>query len=144
MQNTKVKDLMTYDPVFAAPDDTLRQAAAKMKDVECGILPVGTKDKLQGIITDRDIVIRAIAKGKDPAKEKVKDYMSPQVYACNEEDYLEDAADKMRQNEVSRLVVKTKTGKISGILSFGGILRKNANAEEVANVVKHATHRAAA
>lgn len=144
MQNTKVKELMTSDPVLITPDASLKDAAAKMENVDCGVLPVGTKDRLDGIITDRDIVIRAIAKGKDPAKEKVRDYMTGKVYACNEEDYLEDAADKMREHKVSRLVVKNKQGKVTGILSFGGILRKNADADEVANVVKHATHRAAA
>lgn len=143
MQNTKVKALMTEHPVLIKPDITLDEAARKMKDVDCGVLPVGTKDKLQGIITDRDIVIRALAKGKDPAKEKVKDYMTAKVYACNEDDFLEDAADKMRDHKVSRLVVKNHEGKVTGILSFGGILRKNADADEVANVVKHATRRAA-
>lgn len=143
MQNTKVKDLMACDPVIIPADASLEQAAKEMQIVECGVLPVGTKDKLQGIITDRDIVIRAIAKGKDPSKAKVKDYMTTQVFGCNEDDYLEDAADKMRQHKVSRLVVRNKAGKLTGILSFGGILRKNANAEEVVNVVKHATDRAA-
>ena len=144
MQNTKVKELMTSDPVLITPDASLKEAAAKMEKVDCGVLPVGTKDKVEGIITDRDIVIRAIARGKDPAREKVKDYMTKAVYACNEEDYLEDAADKMRDHKISRLVVKNKQGKVTGILSFGGILRKNADADEVANVVKHATRKAAA
>lgn len=143
MHNTKVKDLMTSDPILITSESSLKEAAAKMKDVDCGVLPVGTKDKVEGIITDRDIVIRAIAKGKDPAKEKVKDYMTAKVYACNEDDYLEDAADKMREHKVSRLIVRNKQGKVAGILSFGGILRKNADADEVANVVKHATRKAA-
>lgn len=144
MQNTKVKELMTEHPVLIKPGATLYEAARKMKNVDCGVLPVGTEDKLEGIITDRDIVIRAVSQGKDVKKEQVKDYMTKTVYACNEEDYLEDAADKMHDHAVSRLVVKNKQGKVTGILSFGGILRKNADADEVANVVKHATHRVAA
>ena len=139
MRNTQVKDLMTENPVLINPDMTLKEAAAKMRDIDCGILPVGTEDKLKGIITDRDIVIRAVSRGKDIAREQVKDYMTADVYACNEHDTLEDAADKMRVHKVSRLVVKNKAGKVTGILSFGGILRRNADAAEVANVVKHAT-----
>lgn len=144
MHNTKVKDLMVEHPVLVSPSATLAEAARKMKDVDCGVLPVGTESRLEGIITDRDIVIRAVAQGKDPSKEKIADYMTDTVYACNEDDYLEDAADKMRAHKVSRLVVKNHAGHVTGVLSFGGILRKNANAEEVANVVKHATSKAAA
>lgn len=144
MYNTKVEDLMAEHPAMISPESTLQEAAKKMQEVDCGILPVGTQDKLEGIITDRDIVIRAIAKGKNPAVEKVKNYMTDKVYACNEDDYLEDAADKMRQHKVSRLVVRNQQGKMTGILSFGGILRKNADAEEVANVVKHAITKTAA
>ncbi len=144
MRTTKVKDLMTEHPTLIKPHMTLKEAAAKMRDVDCGVLPVGTEDRLQGMITDRDITVRAVAKGKDPEKERVGDYMTEHVYACNEEDTLEDAADKMRTHKVSRLVVKNKADKVTGILSFGGILRKEANADEVANVVKHATHGARA
>ncbi|QQG37451.1 MAG: CBS domain-containing protein [Micavibrio aeruginosavorus] len=131
---------MTDHPVLVTPKTTLKEAAAKMRDIDCGILPIGTEDKLKGIITDRDIVTRAVAKGKDISKELVKDYMTEEVFSCNEHDTLEDAADKMRIHRVSRLVVKNKAGKVVGILSFGGILRKDADAGEVANIVKHATH----
>ena len=144
MHNTKVKELMSEYPILVDADTTLQDAAQTMKDIDCGILPVGSKSKLDGIITDRDIVIRAISEGKDPAMEKVGDYMTGQVYGCSEDDFLEDAADKMRDHKVSRLVVRDHKAQVSGILSFGGILRKNADAEEVANVVKHAIHKAAA
>ena len=135
---TKVKELMTPNPVLISPSSTLQQAAKKMESVNCGALPVGTENKLKGIITDRDIVIRAIAKGKDPSKEKVSDYMTDVVYACNENDTLEDATEKMHQHKVSRLVVRNKEGKVTGILSFGGVLRTDASSKEVASVVKHA------
>lgn len=132
---------MTKDPVIIPPDASLKQAAARMRDVDCGVLPVGRKDRLIGIITDRDIVVRAIAEGRDPAKEKVEDYMTDEVYACNEDDSLEQAADKMREHNVSRLIVEDRAGNTAGILSFGCILRKDTNAEEVANVVEHAVQK---
>ncbi len=135
---TKVKDLMTPNPVTIDPGDTLQQAARKMEIADCGILPVGTGNKLKGMITDRDIVVRAIASGKDPAHVKVADYMTAAVYACNENDTLEEAAVKMREHKVSRLVVTDKEGKVTGILSFGFVFRNDASAEEVANVLKHA------
>lgn len=144
MKNTKVKELMTENPVIISKSNTLQEAAEKMKTIDCGFLPVGTIDRLEGIITDRDIIIRAIAEGKDPSKEMVKNYMTVAAYGCNEDDFLEDAANKMREHKVSRLVVRNHQGKVTGVLSFGGILRKNADADEVANVVKHAIHTVAA
>ena len=144
MQNTKVKELMTKNPIIISPDATLRYAAETMKDIDCGFLPIGSKDKLKGIITDRDIITRGIATGADPELDTVQDYMTFDAFGCNEEDFLEDAADKMRQHKVGRLIVKNDRGDVTGILSFGGILRKNADAQEVANVVKRATRKAVA
>lgn len=135
---TQVKELMTAHPEMISPNATLQQAAKKMEAVNCGALPVGTENSLKGIITDRDIVIRALACGKNPATAKVGDYMTDPVYACNESDALEDAAEKMRQHKVSRLVVRNGDGKVTGILSFGSILRNEANPKEIAGVVKHA------
>lgn len=138
MKNTKVKSLMTENPVFIGPEASLQKAAEIMQRNDCGMLPVGTDAELLGVITDRDIVIRAVSTGKDPTREKVGYYMTSQVYACNENDFLEDAAQKMRLNKVSRLVVKNKAGKAVGILSFGGLLRREADAGEIASIVKHA------
>jgi len=137
----KVKDLMTPDPVLIEPSATLQEAAKKMKRINCGVLPVGTPKKLEGIITDRDIVTRAVSAGKDPAHEKVKTYMTSQVFACNEEDTLHDAAEKMKMHKVSRLVVKNHEGQVTGILSFGGILRQTATDIDVAGIVTRATSR---
>lgn len=135
---TKVKELMTPHPEFISANATLQEAAKKMEMINCGALPVGTKNQLIGIITDRDIVIRALACEKNPKTAKVGDFMSKEVYGCNENDALEDAAEKMLQHKVSRLVVRNKDSMVTGILSFGGILRNDANPKEIASIVKHA------
>ena len=134
MRNTKIKDVMTPHPTLISPDATLEEAAEKMQTVDCGILPVGKENKLEGIITDRDIIIRAVAEGKDPSTEIVSDYMTPKVFSCKDTDTLHDAAEQMRKHKVSRLVVKNTAGKVAGILSFGCILRKNADVDELAEV----------
>lgn len=139
MKNVKVKEVMTANPMLIAPEATLQQAAELMQFIECGMLPVGTKDELEGVITDRDIVIRAIAKGENPAEARVEDFMTTRVCACNEDDFLEDAAEKLRKFRVSRLLVKNHAGKVTGILSIGLILRREADPTEIAAVVKHAT-----
>lgn len=136
--STQVKDIMRKNPVLISPNSTLQDAAKKMRDIECGVLPVGIEDKLEGIITDRDIVTRAVSRGKNIAKELVKDYMTPELYSCNETDTLEKAVDKMRTHKINRILVRDVAGKLTGILSFGGILRRNKDDKEVANVVKHA------
>ncbi|MCE7886695.1 MAG: CBS domain-containing protein [Alphaproteobacteria bacterium PRO2] len=132
---------MSEQPCTIAPDATLQEAARMMANVDCGFLPVCGKSDVIGIITDRDIVIRAISRGKDPQKEKVLNYMTNECFGCREDDYLEDAAEKMREHKVSRLIVRDATGQVSGVLSFGGILRRNADAKEISNVVKHAVRR---
>ena len=135
--NTQVKDLMKKNPVLISPLSTLQDAAKKMRDIECGVLPVGTADRLEGVITDRDIVTRAVSRGKNIAKELVRDYMTPEIFSCHETDTLEKAIDKMRTHKINRILVRNATGKLTGILSFGGILKKNKDNAEVANVVKH-------
>ena len=75
MHKTLVSELMTETVVRVGADDNLTTAAQKMKEADCGVLPVGNGDNLQGMITDRDIVIRALAEGKNPDEAKVGDYM---------------------------------------------------------------------
>jgi CBS domain-containing protein len=137
MKNITVSELMTPNAVLISPEATLAEAARRMREADCGFLPVGSNGNLLGIITDRDIVIRAIAESKNPLVEKVRTYMTPHVYACNERDYLEDAADKMHEHKVTRLVVRNGKGHVSGVLSFGGILRNGATSKEMSDAVKH-------
>lgn len=141
MQTASVKDFMTRNPVIVSPDDNLQEVSRKMKEVGCGVLPVGTREKLEGVITDRDIVIRALAEGRNPSSEKVRDYMTNDVCVCDESDSLTDAAAKMRDNQVGRLLVKGANGDISGIITFGAILRKDKDSDEVLEVVECATGR---
>ncbi len=135
--NNTAKDLMTPDPQMIAPTATLKEAAQKMEKIDCGVLPVGEKGNVEGMITDRDIVLRAVAKGKDVNVEKVSDYMTAdKICCCEESDTLEDAGGKMRQHNVSRLLVKDQSGEVCGILTFGRILRQNESIEEIGNVIE--------
>jgi len=136
MLDTKVGDLMSRSLEFIGAEATLKEAAVKMEKIDCGVLPVGRQNGIEGIITDRDIVIRAIAKGKDPAYERVKDHMSADIYSCRESNTLAQAADEMREHNVGRLIVRNEAGDVTGVLSFGHILRNDKNTEEVANVVE--------
>ena len=130
-----VKDLMAANPELIHPDATLSDAAKKMAAVNCGVLPVGNDSQLAGIITDRDIVVRAIAKGKDPATEKVADYMTRGIHTCRENDSVTEAADVMKDAKVCRLVVMSPNNRVSGILTLGRILRKEPDTNHIAQIV---------
>lgn len=136
-----VKDLIIPHPAFIDPDDTLEKAAGKMKGFNCGILPVGTADSLDGIITDRDIVIHALVNGKNHARDTVRNFMTPDVIYCHEDDRIEDAANLMQARKVNRLIVKDRKGRVAGILSFGDIMRYNAKGKEIAAIVRRAARR---
>jgi CBS domain-containing protein len=98
-----LKEIMTSDPECIFPDDTLQEAARKMRDLDIGPLPVcGANKSLSGMITDRDIIIRAVAEGKDPRTTPVREAMTGEIIACFED---QDAARTMQERQVRRLVV---------------------------------------
>jgi CBS domain-containing protein len=144
MQSTKVKSVMTENPAIISPDTSLKQAAASMDALNCGVLPVGKEGKLEGIITDRDIVIRAVSQGKDVNAEIVRDYMTPELFYCKAEDGLDHAAALMHQYQVNRLLVQGEDGRVCGIISFGCILRKDNDPGEISDIVECALGRKAA
>jgi CBS domain-containing protein len=137
MKNIKIREIMTDHPFMISPNATLREAAELMKKANCGFLPVGRKSKVVGIITDRDIVIRSVAEAKNPLAEKVCDHMTDAVYSCNEDDFLEDAAEKMQAHKVTRLVVRNEHGRVVGVLSLGALLRRDVGAREAAKTINH-------
>lgn len=122
MKTIKVKDIMTPEPFTVPPTMVVSEVARRMKDIDCGVLPVGEADKIVGMITDRDITIRVTAEGKDPVKTLVQDVMTKKVHTCDEEDDIEDAAGKMRKYNVARLIV-TNGGKATGIVTMTCLLR---------------------
>src|SRR5215510_9128583 len=101
----KVKDVMTRGAECVGPDDTLQEAARKMKNLDVGPLPVCDNDRLVGMVTDRDIAVRAVAEGQDPRTARVKDILTPDVIYCFEDQDVQDAAGLMKENQVRRLVV---------------------------------------
>jgi len=134
---TKVRELMTPHPLLVSPDATLDDAAKKMETINCGALPVGSENNVTGMITDRDIVIRGLAHGKNSSVEKVSSCMTTQVYDCGENDSIEAAVATMHKYKVSQLVVKDKEGKVTGLLSLGCFLRNEADPKEIAEIIRH-------
>jgi len=118
----KVKELMTRGVECTRPGASLQEAAAKMKALDVGALPVcGDDDRLVGMITDRDITVRSSAKGESPAEVRVADVMTPEVLYCFEDATVEDAALLMEQKQVRRLVVLDRDKRLVGIVSLGDL-----------------------
>jgi len=117
----KVKDMMHRGAEFVAPNATLQQIAKKMRDFDVGAIPVCDKDKPVGIVTDRDLAIRALANGKDPAKVEAREVMSQNVVFCRDSEEAEDALRIMEHNQVRRLPVLDEGDKLIGMVSLGDI-----------------------
>jgi CBS domain-containing protein len=143
MEPKKVKDIMTPYPEQIAADATIAEAAKKMKDQDCGFLPIGGEiDKPIGVITDRDIVVYAIAEGKSPEITKVEEVMSTEVFVCSQEDDLKKAADEMSSQGVRRLVVTSEEGgDIVGILSVADIVSNIGGDDHVSDEIIHHLYR---
>jgi CBS domain-containing protein len=118
----QVKDVMTSGVECISPNTTLREAAQKMKELDVGPLPIcGEDDRLAGMITDRDITVRAVAAGLDPSTAQVRDVMTPNIIYCYEDQDISDAAHMMEQNQIRRLLVLNREKRLVGILSLGDL-----------------------
>ena len=117
----QVQDVMTGDVTCVGPDTTLQEAAQKMRDLDVGSLPVCDNNRLAGIITDRDIAIRAVAEGCDPSSTQVREAMSEGIEHCFEDDDLKDAQQIMKEKQIRRLPVLDHDKKLVGILALGDI-----------------------
>ncbi len=120
----RVKEVMSNNPFYLQPSHTLEQAAQKMNEYNCGYMPIGKDERLVGVITDRDIAIRAVAEGCDPSSTPVEQYMSPNIWYCYEDDNIEKAAQSMEDLQVRRLIVLDAEKQFRGILSIGDIANK--------------------
>ena len=113
----KIADCMTLDVRIASPTQTLQQVAQTMADVDAGVLPVAEGDRLVGMITDRDITIRAVAQGRGPDA-LVKDVMTTEVLYTYEDENVQDVLRNMGDIKVRRLPVVNRDKRLVGIVSL--------------------------
>jgi len=117
----QVKEAMTRGVECVTPDCTLQQAAQKMKALDVGPLPVCDHDRLAGMLTDRDIVLRAVADGRDPRTTHVRDVLTPEVVYCFEDQDVREAASLMKEKQIRRLLVLNRDKRLVGIMSLGDL-----------------------
>jgi CBS domain-containing protein len=125
----KVREIMTVEPRCAAPDTTLEEIATLMKEEDVGVVPVVEDGEVTGVVTDRDIVVRCIAAGKNPAECTAEDIMSEEVRSIEPNADLDDAANIMAEIQVRRLPV-IEGGRLIGMITLGDIAVKAADEEE--------------
>ena len=116
----QVSEVMSSDVNIANPQQSIREAAQMMAEIDAGALPVGENDRLVGMITDRDIAIRAVAAGKGPDT-RVRDIMSTEVKYCFEDEDVDEVAHNMADIKLRRLPVLNAKKRLVGIISLADI-----------------------
>lgn len=116
----KVAEYMTPDVELIRPDATIQQAAQVMTRIDVGALPVAENDQLVGMVTDRDIVIRAIAQGRGPDT-PIREVMTDEVKYCYEDEDIEDVASKLGDQQLHRLPVLNRDKRLVGIVALADV-----------------------
>ena len=121
----QVKEIMTYNAETINSDSTLVEAAQKMRTLEVGCLPVSEADEVVGMITDRDITIRAVGESRNPSSTLVKEIMTPEIFYCFEDDDIHEAAEMMEEKTIHRLLVLSTYNRPIGFVSLADFAVKS-------------------
>lgn len=140
----KVSELMTRHVEFLDDVATVQAAAALMGELDVSALPLGSSDDLKAIITDRDILYRVVAEGKDPRRTRALEVATKLVFTCRAEDPLATAMDLMAAHNIRRLPVTEETGEVIGWLTLSDLSRRLlVESEVVQNGLRDLTERLA-
>jgi CBS domain-containing protein len=118
-----IKDVMTANPVLVKPSTSVKDAAARMAREGIGFILAGADDELKGTLTDRDIVLRAVADGKDVDNTTVADILTDDLLYCFEEQDVEQVARNMGEKQVRRLPVVNADKRLVGVVSLGDLAK---------------------
>jgi CBS domain-containing protein len=124
----QIQEIMTRQVDIVDPNTTIRDAARMMRADNIGALPVGENDRLVGMVTDRDIVVRAVAEERLAGNTSVRDVMSERIFYCFEDEDVEEAAKTMADHQVRRLPVLNRKKRLVGIVALADLGRKESEA----------------
>jgi CBS domain-containing protein len=133
----RVSEVMTTSVEVCSPDDTLQAVAERMAGLDVGVIPVCESKKIVGMLTDRDIVVRAVAKGEDVKACKAGDVMTADVVFCGPDDSVSDAARLMAARQVRRLVVIDDQKQLCGIVALGDLALEGEDDKLTGRVLEH-------
>jgi CBS domain-containing protein len=126
----QIRKIMTESPETINCHATTIEAAAKMRDLDIGSLPVCDGERLQGLLTDRDIAVRLVASGLDASTTKVREIMTPDVTYCFDDQTLEEAAALMEAQQIRRLPILSRDKYLIGMLSLGDLAVRTRGTED--------------
>ena len=126
----QIREIMTLDAEVVHSDAVAVEAAAKMRDLDVGSLPVCDGEKLEGMITDRDIAVRLVAAGLDASTTKVGDIMTPGATYCFEDQTVDEASAVMEAQQIRRLPILNREKRLVGILSLGDLAVRTEGTED--------------
>jgi CBS domain-containing protein len=133
---SRISEVMTRDVRVIAPHESLQRAAQVMDELNVGALPVCDGEKLAGMATDRDIVVRAVSAGMPVDSTPVSEVMSTGVEYCYEDEDVEDVMDRMRNVQIRRVPVMDRQERLVGMVSLGDIATKSADENEVKDTLE--------
>jgi CBS domain-containing protein len=123
----QVKEVMTESVSFVPPDAAVTTIARKLRDDDIGSTPVVEEDRIIGMVTDRDIVVRIVAEGKDITKATAREAMSPHILYCFDDQSVDEVLKNMGQNQVRRLPVVNRDKRLVGVVSLGDLSKASNN-----------------
>ena len=135
----QARDIMTPNVEIISPETYVRDAAQKMKVFDVGFLPVGENDRLVGTLTDRDIVLRVVADGKDVNDCKTRDVMTNEVFWCFDDQDVDEVADYMAKKEVRRVLILDRNKRVVGVLSLGDLSQVGGQQRKAGETIKEIT-----
>jgi CBS domain-containing protein len=134
----KCREVMTRDPASCSASETVTKVARLMKQHDVGSVPVVESDRLVGIVTDRDIVLKVVAGGRNPEEAAVKDAMTPNPVSCKEDDDLDYALRLMKERQVRRMPIVDGGGRLTGIIAQADVatrVNKDAKTGELVEAI---------
>ena len=137
-ERLRCRDIMTKNPVAANRELTLQEVAGLMRDGDFGVLPVVDKEtnRLAGILTDRDIVVRAVADGKNVTETTVGDVMSDELFTAKPDDFAFEAIRTMGERQVRRVPIVDDEGALKGIVSMADVALEMEDEREIAETLE--------
>src|SRR5262249_5511318 len=131
-----VREIMTAHVDVIHPENTLEEAARKMKALDVGLLPVHDGERVVGMLSDRDIAVRSVAQGEDPTRDRVADVMTHDVVYCFDDQPIAAAASLMKEHQIRRLLVVDRNHKLAGIVSLGDVAVETGDDRLAGNILE--------
>jgi CBS domain-containing protein len=132
----KIADAMTRTFDLTEPSASVKEAATKMAELDVGGIFVGTAEAIEGVLTDRDIIVRVVVEGLHPAEVNVRDVMTADVETCRDDDEIEKVFAAMREGQFRRMPVLDQEGKLVGIVTLSDLARHVESPEKVAEKLR--------